>query len=189
MLYFRDILAKPSRGAKQHPSNSAHLMRRFVRGLSMHVYHLFTPSDLQAQFPTRATFGAGVCGWHKHIPKHSKHHRNVMRPEWPNWTSPLAKANRPLSFLACIVYATLHHVGFYSLIFQIHHPCMRRELLCMLHSHTRKPNLAYRTRHPSLHTPFQQVQNNKISWLGEQYVASYGRLSNARAMPKVTCVV
>jgi hypothetical protein len=32
---FRIIPAKLSRSAKQHPSNSAHLMRRFVRGLSI----------------------------------------------------------------------------------------------------------------------------------------------------------
>jgi hypothetical protein len=50
MNYFnlRIILAKLSRGAKQHPSNSAHLMRRSVRGLSMHVYKFFIYTDFQA---------------------------------------------------------------------------------------------------------------------------------------------
>jgi hypothetical protein len=40
--------AKLSRSAKQHPSNSAHLMRRFVRGLSVHVYQFFIPTDFRA---------------------------------------------------------------------------------------------------------------------------------------------
>jgi hypothetical protein len=61
-LYFRIIPAMLSRSAKQHPSNSAHLMRRFVRGLSICIYQLFVPIDFRAQFPTRATRGAVVVG-------------------------------------------------------------------------------------------------------------------------------
>jgi hypothetical protein len=50
MHYFnlRIIPAKLSRSAKQHPSISAHLMRRFVRGLSIYVYQFFTPIDFRA---------------------------------------------------------------------------------------------------------------------------------------------
>jgi hypothetical protein len=40
--------AKLSRSAKQHPSKSAHLLRRFVRGLSIYVYQFFIPIDLRA---------------------------------------------------------------------------------------------------------------------------------------------
>jgi hypothetical protein len=42
------IPAKLSRNAKQHPSNSAHLMRRFVRGLSIYVYQFLIPIDFRA---------------------------------------------------------------------------------------------------------------------------------------------
>jgi hypothetical protein len=38
---FRIIPAKLSRSVKQHPSNSAHLMRRFVRGISIYGYLKF----------------------------------------------------------------------------------------------------------------------------------------------------
>jgi hypothetical protein len=44
----RIISAKLSRSAKQHPSNSAHLMRWFVRGLSKYVYQFFIPIDFRA---------------------------------------------------------------------------------------------------------------------------------------------
>jgi hypothetical protein len=44
----RIIPAKLSRSATQHPSNSAHLMRRFVRGLSTCVYQFFIPIDFRA---------------------------------------------------------------------------------------------------------------------------------------------
>jgi hypothetical protein len=47
-LYFRIIPAMLSRSAKQHPSNSAHFMSRFVRGLSICIYQLFIPSDFRA---------------------------------------------------------------------------------------------------------------------------------------------
>jgi hypothetical protein len=42
----RIIPAPLSRSAKQHPSKSAHLMRRFVRGLSICVYQFFILIDL-----------------------------------------------------------------------------------------------------------------------------------------------
>jgi hypothetical protein len=46
--YFHNIPAKLSRIDKQHPSNSAHFMRRFVRGLSICTYQFFIPTDLKA---------------------------------------------------------------------------------------------------------------------------------------------
>jgi hypothetical protein len=61
-LYSPIIPAKLSRNAKQHPSNAAHLMRRFVRGLSICIYQFFIPIEFRAYFPTRATRGAGVVG-------------------------------------------------------------------------------------------------------------------------------
>jgi hypothetical protein len=62
-FHFRITPAKLSRSANQHLSNSAHLMRRFVQGLSIYVvYQLFIPSLIP-----------DVCN--KHIPNHSKHHR------------------------------------------------------------------------------------------------------------------
>jgi hypothetical protein len=51
MNYFnlQIIPAKLSRSAKhQLPSNSAHLMRRFVRDLSIYVYQFFIPIDFRA---------------------------------------------------------------------------------------------------------------------------------------------
>jgi hypothetical protein len=51
-----------------------------------------------------------------------------MRPNWPSWTSPLAKVKLPCSFIARIVYQKLHQMSFYSLIFQIQQSCPRREL-------------------------------------------------------------
>jgi hypothetical protein len=75
---------------------------------------------------------------------------NVMHPKRPSWTLPLA--NRPRAFIACAAYASLHNVGFYSLVFQIHQSCMRRELPCSIHTYTRKPSLAHWARYPCLQT-------------------------------------
>jgi hypothetical protein len=78
-LNFRNIPANLSRIAKEHPSNSAHLMRRFVRDLSINLYHFFIPTDFRAYFPTCATRGAGVVGksTYPSIPNTTV---NVMRP-------------------------------------------------------------------------------------------------------------
>jgi hypothetical protein len=49
LLYLRIIPAKLSRSAKQRPSNSSHLMRPFVRDLSIiYVYQFFIPTDFLA---------------------------------------------------------------------------------------------------------------------------------------------
>jgi hypothetical protein len=45
---FRIIPEELSRSAKQHPSNSAHLMRPFVRDLSIYVKQIFIFADLRA---------------------------------------------------------------------------------------------------------------------------------------------
>jgi hypothetical protein len=78
-LYLRAIPAKLSRSAKQHPSNSAHPMRQFLRALSIYVYQFFISTDFRAYFPTRATRGAGVVGTSTYpsIPNTTV---NVMRP-------------------------------------------------------------------------------------------------------------
>jgi hypothetical protein len=46
--YLQIVNAKLSRCAKQHPSNSGHLMRRFVRGLSICVHQLSIRAYFQA---------------------------------------------------------------------------------------------------------------------------------------------
>jgi hypothetical protein len=95
----RNVPAKLSRNAKQHPSNSAHFVRRlFVRGWEIYVYQFFIHNDLQAQFPTRITRGTWVVGTstYSSIPNTTV---TVMRPKWPNLTSPLTKANRPRLFI------------------------------------------------------------------------------------------
>jgi hypothetical protein len=125
-------------------------MRRYVRSLSIYDYQFLISTSLHAYFPSCATHGAGVAGTNTY-PSIPNTPVNVMRPKRPSWTSPLTKANRASLFLACVVYPNMRHVCLYSLAFQKHHPCLRRELPC--HSHTRKPNLAHRTRHPRLQTP------------------------------------
>jgi hypothetical protein len=47
-LNLRNIPARLSRSAKQHSSKSAHLLRRFVQGLSIYVYQFSIPIDLRA---------------------------------------------------------------------------------------------------------------------------------------------
>jgi hypothetical protein len=74
-LHLQFIPAKLSRSAKQHPSKSAHLVRRFVRGLSIHVYQFFIPTDFVPSLIPDACHAWGGCGWLKHQPRHSKHHR------------------------------------------------------------------------------------------------------------------
>jgi hypothetical protein len=114
---FRNIPAKVSRSAKQHLSNLAHFMRRFVLGLSIYFYQVFIPNDIQAQFPMRVTRGVGVVGTSTYpsIPNTTV---NVMRPKRPSWTSSLTKANRHRLFTTRSVYPNLRHVDFYSLVFQ-----------------------------------------------------------------------
>jgi hypothetical protein len=71
---YRIVPAKLSRNAKQHSSNSAHLMRRFVPGLvDMCLPILHSYCFLSLIPDVRHAWGG--CGWHKHIIKHSKHHR------------------------------------------------------------------------------------------------------------------
>jgi hypothetical protein len=140
---FHNIPANLSQGVKQYTSNSAHLMKRFVRGLTIYIYQLFSLADLIAQFPTRATRGTGVVGTSTYPSIPNTNTVNVMRPKRPSWTSPLTEANRPRLFTTCSVSPSVRHAGFYSHAFQIHRPCMRRELPCSIYSHTRKPNHAH----------------------------------------------
>jgi hypothetical protein len=52
---------KLGRSAKQHPLNSTHLTRQFVRGLAkIHVSLFFILYVLKGQFLTHAMLGAGV---------------------------------------------------------------------------------------------------------------------------------
>jgi hypothetical protein len=147
-----------------------------VRGLWIYVYYQFViPTNLQAQFHAYASRGAGVVGTSAY-PSTQKTTVKVRRPERPRWTLPLAtKVHRPRPFNACTLYPTLHHVGFYSLIFQIHHPCMWRELPCSIHTPATKPRAL--TRHPRVQNPSNKPP--KIQCLAEQYaIYWYERLSN-----------
>jgi hypothetical protein len=119
--------------AKQHPSNSAHLMRRHVRGWSISIYQFLILTDLRAQFPTCATRGAGVVGTSTH-PRTPNTTLNVMRHKRPSWTSPLNKTSRPRPFIACMDWPNLRHVDFYSRASKIRYPCLRRELPCSTHT-------------------------------------------------------
>jgi hypothetical protein len=58
MLRYRSV--KLRRGAKQHPSSPARLMRRFVRGLSINGHQFTIPNVLHGQFPAYAMHGASV---------------------------------------------------------------------------------------------------------------------------------
>jgi hypothetical protein len=78
-FYFRIIPVKLSRIAKQHSSNSAHLMMRFLQGLSMHVYQFFVHTCFYALLQTRATRGAGVVGTSTY-PSITNTTVNVLRP-------------------------------------------------------------------------------------------------------------
>jgi hypothetical protein len=66
-------------------------------------YQFFIPNDLQAQSPMCATRGAGLVGKPTY-PSNPNTTVNVMRPKWPSWTSPLAKANRTRPFVASTLY-------------------------------------------------------------------------------------
>jgi hypothetical protein len=109
------------------PPSSAHLMMRYI----------FTSSSFlvicKPLLPACATRGAGVISTRTH-PSIPNTTINVMRPIQQRRTSPLTKANRPQLFTACRVCPNLRHVGFYSHAFQIHHPCLKHELPCSIHS-------------------------------------------------------
>jgi hypothetical protein len=45
LLLFTNYSGTVEPQCKQHPSNSAHLVRRFVRGLSIHIYQFFILND------------------------------------------------------------------------------------------------------------------------------------------------
>jgi hypothetical protein len=94
--------------------------------------YIFTKSSflLISEFNC-ATRGVGVVGTSTYtIIPHTTD--NVMRPKRPSWTSPHANANRPRPFIASILYPYLRHVVLNSLVFQIYHACLRRELPCSI---------------------------------------------------------
>jgi hypothetical protein len=117
--------------------------------------------------------GAGVVGINTYpsIPNTSL---NGMRPRRPSWTSPLTKVNRPHLFAACCAYPNLRHVGFCSLAFQEHHPCLRRELSCYIHT----------PANPTSRTELGTHANKspEIRLCGELMNIQLGM--SARAMPK-----
>jgi hypothetical protein len=78
-----------------------------VRGYSsIHVYQFYIPFYLHAKFPTCTTH-MGRCGWHKHIPKHPKHHRPCV----PNGQ---VEAHPSPMLIALAHFSTyrVHQVGF-----------------------------------------------------------------------------
>jgi hypothetical protein len=110
---FHNIPAKRSCSAKQHLSNSAHLIRRIVRGLSIYIYQFFIPTDLQAQCPTFATREASVVGKSTYPSIPSNTTVNAVRPKVPHRPSPNPIANaylhRAMFIQTCVmwVYACL----------------------------------------------------------------------------------
>jgi hypothetical protein len=77
----------------------------------------------------------GACGLHNLIPKHSKHHyrqrdasQSVKLDLAPN------PSQSPLHIYNVRCLSKPASYGFYSLVFHIHHPCMRRELPCSIHT-------------------------------------------------------
>jgi hypothetical protein len=149
-----------------------------VRRLLIHAYQFFIPTNLHAKFLTCAACGAGPVVGTKHISKHSKHHRQRVASQRPSSTSPLANANNCPS-IACIdLYPILHYVCFYLLVIQIHHPCMRRELPCSIHTPASQTSgLEHGIKGPK---PAPTSPKTRIKWLTEHYAAWYERLSTAR---------
>jgi hypothetical protein len=113
-------------------------------------FELIYKTNLRCMYTTR---GAGVVGksTYPNIPNTTV---NEMRLKRTSRTSPLTKAKCSRRFTACNDYPNVRHVGFNSLVFQMHHRCMRRELPCSIH--TPEPNFAHWTRHPRLQTPFNK---------------------------------
>ena len=76
----------------------------------------------------------GGCVCHQHIPNHSEQHPQSAHPERPSWTLPLPYGNRLRMFTTCISYQRSRHRHFCSLASQEHHPCLRRDLPCSIHT-------------------------------------------------------
>jgi hypothetical protein len=128
---FPDIPAKLGRSVKQQPSSSAHLMRQFLRGLFVVYVRLKILNSYRFTCPTPDVCHVwGGCGWHKHIPKCSKYHR--QRDASHTAKLDLAKDNCPRPLIVSVVYLDMYHVRIYSRVFQMYHPCMRRELPCSI---------------------------------------------------------
>jgi hypothetical protein len=106
----------------------------------------------------------GGCGWHKHIPQHSNHTINVMRskrPMCPNGPLPSPKPISLTHLVACTIYPIMHaSSGFLLSRFPNTSP-VHAVWRSMLHSHTRKPNLAHWNRHSRLQTPSNMFKINK----------------------------
>jgi hypothetical protein len=116
------------------------------------VYSLVKPNVAKFSFSPIYKSNSNVChglggfGWHKHILKHSKHHPQCDASQ----TAKLDIAHRqsqspspsPIYGAQCLF--KLASCEFYSLPFQIHKPCVRRELPCSIHTPARrKPILAH----------------------------------------------
>jgi hypothetical protein len=88
---------------------------------------------------------------------------NMMRPTRPSWTPSLAKAIRPRPFIAYIACSILRHVGFYSLVFQIHHLCLRRELSCSIQKPANQISRIGHGIHASKTTSNKSKKWNKVA--------------------------
>jgi hypothetical protein len=140
-------------------------MRRFVRGLSISVYQFFIPSDFRAQIPD-VCYAWGGCGWHKHILKHSKHHRQRdasitakldLAPHQSQWPSHVS---------TCIAHPNRCHVRFYSLAFQVHHPANSVNFHAHLFAQPQIKPRALNTA-PTPQNPLQPVSQNTVMWYTE----------------------
>jgi hypothetical protein len=76
---------------------------------------------------------------------------------------PSTKANRHRLLTVCGAYPNLRHVAFYSLVFQMHHPCIGRKLPCyMYHTPAHKISRIEHGIHSS--KPLQQVPKMTSMW-------------------------
>jgi hypothetical protein len=113
LLYFAECFGKAELHCKATPVEFGSPHEAICAGL-VDIYLPIIHSYLyfQAHFPVTATRGADVVVTRTYpsIPNNTV---NVMRHKQPSWTSPLAKANRPRSFIiAHTFFPAIHHVGF-----------------------------------------------------------------------------
>jgi hypothetical protein len=147
----------------QHPSNFAHLMRRFVRGSSIHVYQFFIPNDLQAQFSTCATRGADSVGTSTYpsIPKYKhKRQRHASQTAKLDIAPQQNQSPSPIHNVQCLFKLRL--VGFTRLPSQyITRACGVNFHAPFTHPQTKPRALNTASTPPKL---LQQIPKNTVMW-------------------------
>jgi hypothetical protein len=126
---FQNIPENLRRGTKQHPSKSAHLIRRFVQGLSIYVHQSLIPTDLHAQFSTCGTRGAAST--YPSIPNTTDRQRYASQTAKLDLAPHQSQTLSPIHSVHCLSKPAL--CEFLLACFQIHHQRMRRKLPCSIH--------------------------------------------------------